>query len=60
MLIDTVGMSTLFLPDLQYHFHNMDPNWVVNHAYNVASYKMCIRDRAVSLSREMIGSTLSK
>ena len=38
MLIDTVGMSTLFLPDLQYHFHNMDPNWVVNHAYNVASY----------------------
>ena len=28
----------LFLPDLQYHFHDMDPNWVVNHAYNVASY----------------------
>ena len=38
MLIDTVGMSTLFLPDLQYHFHSMDPNWVVNHAYNAASY----------------------
>ena len=38
MLIDTVGMSTLFLPDLQYHFHSMDPNWVVNHAYNLASY----------------------
>ena len=38
MLIDTVGMSTLFLPDLQYHFHGMDPNWVVNHAYNAASY----------------------
>ncbi len=38
MLIDTVGMSTLFLPDLQYHFHSMDPDWVVNHAYNVASY----------------------
>ena len=32
MLIDTVGMSTLFLPDLQYHFHGMDPNWEVNHA----------------------------
>ena len=31
MLIDTVGMSTLFLPDVQYHFHGMDPNWVVNH-----------------------------
>ena len=38
MLIDTLGMNTLFLPDLQYHFHDMDPNWVVNHAYNVASY----------------------
>ncbi len=38
MLIDTVGMSTLFLPDLQYHFHDMDPNWVGTHAYNVASY----------------------
>ncbi len=38
MLVDTVGMSTLFLPDLQYHFHGMDPNWVVNHAYNFASY----------------------
>ena len=38
MLIDTLGMGTLCLPDLQYHFHDMDPNWVVNHAYNVASY----------------------
>ncbi len=38
MLVDTVGMSTLFLPDLQYHFHDMDPNWVVNHAYNLADY----------------------
>lgn len=38
MLVDTMGMSVLFLPDLQYHFHGMDPNWVVNHAYNVASY----------------------
>lgn len=38
MLVDTLGMSTLFLPDLQYHFHDMDPNWVVNHAYNVLSY----------------------
>ena len=38
MLIDTVGMSTLFLPDLQHRFHDMNPNWVVNYAYNVASY----------------------
>jgi len=26
------------LPDVQYHFHSLDPNQVVNHAYNVASY----------------------
>lgn len=31
-------MSTLFLPDLQYHFHDMDPDAVVNHAYNVLNY----------------------
>lgn len=38
MLVDTLGMSTLFLPDLQYHFHDMDPNAVVNHAHNVLLY----------------------
>lgn len=38
MMVDTLGMSTLFLPDLQYHFHGMDPNWVVHHAYNIADY----------------------
>ncbi len=38
MLVDTLGMGTLWLPDLQYHFHGMDPNWVVNHAYCIASY----------------------
>lgn len=38
MLIDTLGMSTLYLPDLQYHFHGMDPNSVVNHAYNLLIY----------------------
>lgn len=38
MMVDTLGMSTLYLPDLQYHFHGMDPNWVVNHAYNLLSY----------------------
>lgn len=37
-LVDTLGMSILCLPDLQYHFHGMDPNWVVNHAYNVLLY----------------------
>lgn len=38
MLVDTVGMSTLFLPDLQYHFHDLDQNEVVRHANNLASY----------------------
>lgn len=38
MIIDTLGMSTLFMPDLQYHFNGIDPNAVVNHAYNVLSY----------------------
>lgn len=38
MLVDTLGMSTLFMPDLQYHFHGLEPNSVVNHAYNVLSY----------------------
>lgn len=37
-MVDSLGMSTLCLPDLQYHFHGMDPNWVVNHAYNMLSY----------------------
>lgn len=37
-LVDSLGMSTLYLPDLQYHFHDMDQNWVVNHAYNMLSY----------------------
>lgn len=38
MVVDTLGMGILFMPDLQYHFHGMDPNWVVNHAYCIASY----------------------
>lgn len=38
MIVDTLGMGILFLPDLQYHFHDMDPNWVVNHAYCTAAY----------------------
>lgn len=39
MLVDTLGMNTLYLPDLQYHFHGMNPNWVVNHAYNLLCYQ---------------------
>lgn len=37
-VVDTLGLSLLYIEDLQYHFHTMDPNWVVGHAYNMASY----------------------
>ncbi len=37
-IVDTLGLSLLYIEDLQYHFHTMDPNWVVGHAYNMASY----------------------
>ena len=30
--------SELDLPDVQYHFHDLDPDSVVNHAYTVLSY----------------------
>ena len=39
-VVDTLGMSLLWMEDQQYHFHGMDPNWVVNHAYNMASYRL--------------------
>ena len=38
MLVDTVGMSTLFLPDVQYHFHGIAHSDVMNHAYNLLIY----------------------
>lgn len=38
MLVDTLGLFAVGLPDVQYHFHDLDPNAVTNHAYNVASY----------------------
>lgn len=37
-VVDTLGLSLLYIEDLQYHFHDMDPNWVVGHAYNMANY----------------------
>lgn len=59
MLVDTVGMSTLFLPDLQYHFHGMDPNWVVNHAYNLASY-LLLNDCPIESGETVDGVTGGK
>lgn len=37
-LMDTVGMGVLDMPDLQYHFHNLDPNDIITHAYMMADY----------------------
>ena len=41
MIVDTLGMNLLYLPDLQYHFHGFDPNLIVNHAYCIAAYILC-------------------
>lgn len=38
MVVDTVGMGVLGLPDLQYHFGGMDPGAVAYHAYIIASF----------------------
>ena len=38
ILVDTLDMSLLFLPDIQYHFRGLDPNLMVNHTYNTALY----------------------
>lgn len=37
-IVDTLGLYAIDLPDVQYHFHGLDPNHVVSHAYNAASY----------------------
>lgn len=37
MMMDTVGLHLLGLPDVQYHFHSIDPNKLMKHAYSVAS-----------------------
>lgn len=42
-IVDTLGMSLLYIEDLQYHYHGMDPNWVVHHAYAIASYVLANR-----------------
>lgn len=39
-IIDSLGLFALGLPDMQLHFHGMEPNAVVNHVYNIASYQL--------------------
>lgn len=38
MLMDTLGLSALGIPDLQCHFRDLDPNAVSNMLYNTAHY----------------------
>lgn len=37
-IVDSIGMSALFLPDLQYHFRGIDANEVIKHAYHLLYY----------------------
>ncbi|WP_235847698.1 DUF4261 domain-containing protein [Paenibacillus tuaregi] len=37
-LVDSLGLFALGLPDVQYHFHTLDPNDVSRHAFAVAAY----------------------
>jgi hypothetical protein len=39
MLVDTIGFKVLNLPDMQYHFRDLDPSSIVNHALNIAYYQ---------------------
>ena len=41
MIVDSVGMSMLSLPDIQYHFHGVNPNAVVAHAYQILCLYFC-------------------
>lgn len=38
MIVDTLGMFAIDLPEVQMHFHGLDPNAVVNYAYNICAY----------------------
>lgn len=38
MVVDTTGLFSLGLPDLQMHFHTLDHNFVINYIHNFASY----------------------
>lgn len=38
MVVDTLGMDVLLLPDLQFHFQGIQPEGIISYAYNLASY----------------------
>ncbi|MBU3213981.1 DUF4261 domain-containing protein [Clostridium estertheticum] len=37
-LVDTLGLYAIGLPDVQYHFRNLNSDDIVGHAYNIESY----------------------
>ena len=39
MIVDTLGFYPFGAADVQMHFHGIDPNFVVNYVYNLASYQ---------------------
>ncbi|MDE6726649.1 MAG: DUF4261 domain-containing protein [Oscillospiraceae bacterium] len=39
MIVDTLGFYAFGAADVQVHFHGIDPNYVVNYVYNIASYQ---------------------
>ena len=38
IIVDTLGMYAIGLPDIQYHFHDLNVNEVISHALNIAAY----------------------
>jgi len=40
MVVDTLGLYAFGIPDIQFHFHGLDPNHVVNLATNIGMYQL--------------------
>lgn len=38
MIVDTFGLYSIGLSDIQYHFHDLNPNNIIQHAMNIAAY----------------------
>lgn len=38
-IVDTIGFYMFGEPDVQLHFHGINPNYVVSYVYNIASYQ---------------------
>ena len=40
MLVDTLGLHVLGIPDVQFYFHSLNPSAIVSQAYNLAMYQL--------------------